>query len=89
MRVIILAGGTGARLWPLSRGRYSKQFIKFQNQEHSLFQQTFNRSLLLADLDDIYVVTNKNYKFLVLGAVEELGYEYCENKSGKRGQILS
>jgi len=79
MRVIILAGGTGTRLWPLSRDRYPKQFIKFQNQEHSLFQETFNRSLLLADLDDIYVVTNKNYKFLVLGAVEELGYEYCEN----------
>jgi len=78
MKVIILAGGTGSRLWPLSRDRYPKQFIKFQDREYSLFQETFNRSVLLADLDDIYVVTNKNYKFLVMGAVEELGYNYRE-----------
>ena len=78
IKVIILADGTGAMLWPLSRNRYPKQFIKFQNQEHSLFQETFNRSLLIADLDDIYVVTNKNYKFLVMGAVEELGHKYRE-----------
>ncbi len=78
MKVIILAGGTGTRLWPLSRNRYPKQFIKFHDKEHSLFQETFTRSLLLVDVDDIFVVTNKNYKFLVMGAVEELGYDYRE-----------
>lgn len=78
MKVIILAGGSGTRLWPLSRDRYPKQFIKLQGDKFSLFQETFKRSLLLADLDDIYVVTNQKYKFLVMGAVEELGYEYCE-----------
>lgn len=78
MKVIILAGGRGTRLWPLSRDRYPKQFIKLQGKEESLFQETFNRSLLLANVDDIYVVTNKNYKFLVMGEVEELGYDYDE-----------
>ncbi len=78
MKIVILAGGTGTRLWPLSRDRYPKQFIKFQDREYSLFQDTFKRSLLLADLKDIYVVTNKNYKFLVMGAVEELEYDYPE-----------
>jgi mannose-1-phosphate guanylyltransferase/mannose-6-phosphate isomerase len=78
MKIIILAGGIGTRLWPLSRGRFPKQFIKFQDREYSLFQDTFKRSLLLAELDDIYVVTNKNYKFLVMGEVEELGYDYQE-----------
>lgn len=78
MKVIILAGGSGTRLWPLSRERYPKQFIKLQGDKPSMFQETFKRSLLLANLDDIYVVTNEKYKFLVMGAVEELGYEYNE-----------
>ncbi|WP_461207739.1 mannose-1-phosphate guanylyltransferase/mannose-6-phosphate isomerase [Clostridium sp. DL1XJH146] len=79
MKVIILAGGSGTRLWPLSRDRYPKQFIKLQGDKPSLFQETFKRSLLLADVDDIYVVTNEKYKFLVAGAVEELGFDYCED----------
>ena len=78
MKIIILAGGTGSRLWPLSRDRFPKQFIKFQGRKHSLFQETFKRSTMLAGLDEIYVMTNKNYKFLVIGAVEELGYNYPE-----------
>jgi mannose-1-phosphate guanylyltransferase/mannose-6-phosphate isomerase len=79
MKIIILAGGNGTRLWPLSRGRYPKQFIKLQNDKPSLFQDTFERCLLLAGLEDIYVVTNATYKFLVMGAIEEMGYEYDES----------
>lgn len=78
MRTIILAGGTGTRLWPLSRGRYPKQFIKLQGKDDSLFQETFKRSLLISKIDDIYVVTNEKYKFLVKGLVEELGYIFNE-----------
>jgi mannose-1-phosphate guanylyltransferase/mannose-6-phosphate isomerase len=79
MKVIILAGGNGTRLWPLSRGSYPKQFIKLQDDKPSLFQQTFKRSLLLAGLNDIYVVTNEKYKFLVMGEIEKLGYKYNES----------
>ena len=79
MKVIILAGGSGTRLWPLSRGRFPKQFVKLKEGNPSLFQQTFARSLLIADIEDIYVVTNEKYKFLVMGAIEELGYEYEES----------
>lgn len=79
MKTIILAGGSGTRLWPLSRERYPKQFIKLQGKENSLFQETFKRSMLLSKIDDIYVITNEKYKFLVIGAVEELGYSYSEN----------
>ena len=78
MKVIILAGGKGTRLWPLSRERYPKQFIKLHGKSRSLSQETFERSLLLADVGDIYVVTNENYKFLVAGAIEELGHDYPE-----------
>ncbi len=80
MKTIILAGGSGTRLWPLSRERYPKQFIKLQGKKKSLFQETFERSLLLSSLEDIYVVTNEKYKFLVMGAVEELGYD-CDEKN--------
>lgn len=75
LKVIILAGGSGTRLWPLSRDRYPKQFIKFKEGSSSLFQETFIRSLLVTDIDDIIVVTNEKYKFLVSGEIAELGYE--------------
>lgn len=76
MKIIILAGGGGTRLWPLSRDCFPKQFIKFQNNKYSLLQETFERSLLLADFKDIFIVTNKDYKFLTIKAIEELGHAY-------------
>ena len=76
MKIIILAGGSGTRLWPLSRNRYPKQFIKLQDQGTSLFQETFMRSMMLVNLEDIYVVTNQSYQFFVTAAVEELGYAF-------------
>lgn len=79
MKVIILAGGCGTRLWPLSRDRYPKQFIKIKKEAPSLFQETFERSLLICEINDIYVVTNEKYKFLVMGAIEELGHDYNES----------
>ena len=77
MKILILAGGIGTRLWPLSRDRYPKQFIKFQGESTSLFQKTVNRSLLLGNLDDVYIITNRKYQFLVLQDLEELGY-HCQ-----------
>ena len=41
---IILAGGAGSRLWPLSRKSYPKQFINLLNEdEHTMLQKTFKR----------------------------------------------
>ncbi len=76
MKVIILAGGCGSRLWPMSRGRFPKQFIKFQGKEKSLFQETYERGLMLTDATNIYVVTNEQYRFLTEGAIEELALPY-------------
>ncbi|MCK5217567.1 MAG: mannose-1-phosphate guanylyltransferase/mannose-6-phosphate isomerase, partial [Methanosarcinales archaeon] len=47
MKSIILAGGSGTRLWPLSRELYPKQFLKIY--ETSLFQDTFIRCLEISD----------------------------------------
>lgn len=76
MKVFILAGGSGTRLWPISRKRYPKQFIRIMDEERSLFQKTFERSLKLTGIEDIYVITNKEYRYLVMGEFEVLGYDY-------------
>ncbi|ENN96232.1 mannose-1-phosphate guanylyltransferase/mannose-6-phosphate isomerase [Methanocaldococcus villosus KIN24-T80] len=74
---IILAGGKGTRLWPLSREYFSKQFLDFGFGK-SLFQMTVERCLEFSGLNDIFVVTNEKYKFIVLNQLEELGYNFKE-----------
>lgn len=54
MKVVVLAGGSGKRLWPVSRELYPKQFISFDSK--SLLQQTVERAEKYAE--EIYVVTN-------------------------------
>ena len=72
MKSIILAGGVGTRLWPLSREYYPKQFIQFDGS--SLFQKTCERAILLSGPKGIYVVTNEIHRYLVKNQIEELGY---------------
>ncbi|EHQ34714.1 mannose-1-phosphate guanylyltransferase/mannose-6-phosphate isomerase [Methanoplanus limicola] len=72
MKSIILAGGVGTRLWPLSREKYPKQFLKMNG--HSLFQETYLRSLKLSSPDEIVVVTGEPYEYHVINQIKELGY---------------
>ncbi len=61
MKAIILAGGSGSRLWPLSREMYPKQLLNIDN-EKSLLQSTFTRLNHLINGKDILSVTNiKHY----------------------------
>ncbi len=57
MKCIILAGGSGSRLWPLSRDEYPKQLLSFDENE-SLLQKTFIRLLAFSKPSDIVTVTN-------------------------------
>ncbi len=68
MKVLILAGGVGERLFPLSRLKYPKQFLRFNGE--SLFQKTVKRGLLLSK--DIYVVTNVEHAFMIERELDEL-----------------
>jgi mannose-1-phosphate guanylyltransferase / mannose-6-phosphate isomerase len=64
MKIVILAGGKGTRLWPISRESFPKQFLKLKG-EKSLLQQTIERFLSLVPPEDILLVTNRDYHFLV------------------------
>lgn len=69
---VIMAGGIGSRFWPMSRSNMPKQFLDMLGTGKSLIRQTFERLLLLSPADQIYVVTNKAYKELVLEHLPEL-----------------
>ncbi|MFP4403507.1 MAG: mannose-1-phosphate guanylyltransferase/mannose-6-phosphate isomerase [Candidatus Woesearchaeota archaeon] len=80
MKTIILAGGSGTRLWPLSREYFPKQFLKLSFLKgKSLFQKTFLRAIKISDLKDIIIVTNEKHKFLCMGQIEELNINYPES----------
>lgn len=64
MKIIILAGGSGTRLWPVSRETFPKQFLKLGDQE-SLLQKTVKRFLPEWSVDHIFIVTQKETLFLV------------------------
>jgi len=77
MKSIILAGGVGTRLWPLSREHYPKQFIPLDG--HSLFQKTYERATRISDPDGIFVVTSEIHQYLVRNQIEELGYTISDD----------
>lgn len=77
MKTLILAGGKGTRLWPLSRELMPKQFIRILDN-YSLFQKTVQRALLFSRPEEIFIVTNNKYKFRVLDDLRELGLELPE-----------
>ena len=79
---IILAGGRGTRLWPLSRENYPKQFVKFINGE-SLFQLTLKRLLKCFSNKNIIIVASGDYKFHIINQIES-----AKNISEKNKEIL-
>ena len=61
-RVLLLAGGAGTRLWPLSSGQRPKQFLPLLS-EKSLLAETYERVLALTE--EIFVATTENHADLV------------------------
>jgi mannose-1-phosphate guanylyltransferase/mannose-6-phosphate isomerase len=61
---VVLAGGSGARLWPLSRALFPKQLIAFEN-EFSLLQLTLKRLLPIFGAKHIHIITGEDHVFEV------------------------
>ncbi|RKF03072.1 mannose-1-phosphate guanylyltransferase [Tenacibaculum lutimaris] len=69
---VIMAGGVGSRLWPISTEKYPKQFHDLLGTGESLLQKTFNRINQLIPVENILIATNKRYEQLVLEQLPEI-----------------
>ncbi len=75
---VVLCGGVGSRLWPLSRSGFPKQFLCLTGKE-SLFQGAVKRVMELSgegiNVQTPLIVTNEEHRFLVLEQLREIGVE--------------
>ncbi len=69
---VILAGGSGTRLWPISRELYPKQLLKLFGNK-TLIQQTFSRLKKLIPPEKIYIVTNQSFEEDIYLQLKRLG----------------
>ena len=78
---VVLCGGSGTRLWPLSRSTFPKQFLVLSgdDSQKSLFQQAIERIHSIANeeitLGSTVIVTNEEHRFLALDQLRELKNE--------------
>jgi len=71
---VILAGGSGTRLWPLSRSMYPKQFLSLGGSESSLLQNTLSRARASCN-GRLIVVCNEEHRFLTAEQMREAGHD--------------
>ena len=83
MIVVIIAGGSGTRLWPLSTPNYPKHLLKINGEKRSLLQHTYDRALGLTD--KIYVVTDQSHIGHVKDQLPELQGANFIVEPGRRG----
>jgi mannose-1-phosphate guanylyltransferase/mannose-6-phosphate isomerase len=83
MIVVIIAGGSGTRLWPLSTPDYPKHLLRVNGDKRSLLQHTFDRAKRLTD--KIYVVSEESHIEHVKEQLEELPDEAFIVEPGRRG----
>lgn len=84
MIVVIIAGGSGTRLWPLSTPDYPKHLLKLTN-EKSLLQNTFERVRQLTSTDKILVISEKSHADHVIDQLPEVPRENIIVEPGRRG----
>lgn len=71
---VILAGGSGTRLWPLSRKLFPKQFMPLVD-ENTLLQNTFKRLGAMVDIGRAIILCNEAHRFIVAEQLRQIGQE--------------
>ena len=70
---VILSGGSGSRLWPLSRASYPKQYLALSNDSSkSMLQLTLERLRGLKNIDDPIVICNEMHRFILAEQLREI-----------------
>ena len=75
---VILSGGVGSRLWPLSREAHPKPFIELDDGQ-SLLQKTYHRASFISKSNDIITVTNRDLFFYTKDEFEEVESDVTQN----------
>ena len=70
---VLLSGGSGTRLWPLSRESYPKQFLNLNNSKKTFLQETQIRLINLKNLEKPIIISNVEHRFIVAEQMRELG----------------
>ena len=83
MIIVIIAGGSGSRLWPLSTPEYPKQLLKINGDDLSLLQQTYERAKQLGN--DIYIISETSHIHYVKEQLPELKEEAFIVEPARRG----
>lgn len=72
---VLLAGGSGTRLWPTSRKSYPKQFVDLTGSGDSFLQSSLKRSEVMPEAAPWIIVTGEDYRFLVAQQANETEIE--------------
>ena len=86
---LILAGGNGSRLWPISRTTKPKQFLDLFGTGRTLLQQTYDRVVQFIDPSHIYVSTNVDYLPLVYEQLPEVDDMHILEEPLRRGTLAA
>lgn len=73
IKPVILSGGAGTRLWPLSRELHPKQLLSLASDSRTMLQETASRVDGLPDVGPAVVVCNESHRFMVAEQLRQLG----------------
>lgn len=84
LHAVIMAGGTGTRLWPRSRQNSPKQLLDLVHPGTTLLQETFARLRPLIPTERIFVIASSQYRDAILGQLAEMPPEnFIQEPSGR------